>query len=61
MSASNGGLREVTAAVAEGYERLSPGQRRVIDRLLDDTRLGAIISAAELAREAQVSESTVTR
>jgi DNA-binding MurR/RpiR family transcriptional regulator len=61
MGASNGGLREVTTAVAAGYERLSPGQRRVIDRLLDDTRLGAIISAAELAREARVSESTVTR
>jgi DNA-binding MurR/RpiR family transcriptional regulator len=57
----NGGLHEITTAVAEGYERLSPGQRRVIDRLLDDTRLGAIISAAELAREARVSESTVTR
>lgn len=55
------GLREVTAAVADGYERLSPGQRRVIDRLLADTRLGAVISAAELAREAGVSESTVTR
>jgi DNA-binding MurR/RpiR family transcriptional regulator len=60
MSVS-GGLREVTAAVADGYERLSPGQRRVIDRLLADTRLGAVISAAELAREAGVSESTVTR
>jgi DNA-binding MurR/RpiR family transcriptional regulator len=61
MGVVNGGLHEITAAVAEGYERLSPGQRRVIDRLLDDTRLGAIISAAELAREARVSESTVTR
>jgi DNA-binding MurR/RpiR family transcriptional regulator len=60
MSAT-GGLREVTAAVADGYDRLSPGQRRVIDRLLADTRLGAVISAAELAREAGVSESTVTR
>jgi DNA-binding MurR/RpiR family transcriptional regulator len=58
---SGGGLREVTAAVADGYDRLSPGQRRVIDRLLADTRLGAVISAAELAREAGVSESTVTR
>ena len=60
MSATSG-LRAVTAAVADGYERLSPGQRRVIDRLLADTRLGAVISAAELAREAGVSESTVTR
>ena len=55
------GLREITAAVADGYERLSPGQRRVIDHLLADTRVGAVISAAELAREAGVSESTVTR
>lgn len=58
---SGGGLREVAAAVADGYERLSAGQRRVIDRLLDDTRLGAVISATELARDARVSESTVTR
>ncbi len=55
------GLREITTAVADGYERLSPGQRRVIDHLLADTRVGAVISAAELAREAGVSESTVTR
>lgn len=58
---SGGGLREVTAAVAESYDRLSAGQRRVIDRLLDDPRLGAVISASELAHEAGVSESTVTR
>lgn len=56
-----GGLREVAAAVADGYDRLSPGQQRVIDLLLADTRLGAVISAAKLAREAGVSESTVTR
>ena len=55
------GLREITTAVADGYERLSPGQRRVIDHLLADTRVGAVISATELAREAGVSESTVTR
>ena len=57
----NSGLREVLAAVADRYERLSPGQRRVIDRLLADTRLGAVISAPELAQEVGVSESTVTR
>ena len=37
------GLREITTAVADGYERLSPGQRRVIDHLLADTRVGAVI------------------
>ncbi len=55
------GLHEVRESVATGYDRLSPGQRRVIDCLLDDTRLGAVISAGALAREARVSESTVTR
>lgn len=60
-ASAGGGLQEVTAALAEGYERLSPGQRRVIDYLLADTRLGAVISAGELAREVGVSESTVTR
>lgn len=61
VSSRVGGLHEVTAAVAAGYEQLTPGQRRVIDCLLADARLGAVISACELAREARVSESTVTR
>src|SRR3954465_4038089 len=56
-----GGLREVTAAVADGYDRLSPGQQRVIDLLLADTRLGAVISASKLGRAAGGRESTVTR
>src|SRR3954468_23983025 len=51
----------IEAAVAEHYERLSPSQRRVIDRLLMDTRYGAMTSAPELALEVGVSESTVTR
>ena len=55
------GLRSVHAAVAERYDRLSPGQRRVIDRLLADTRYAAVVSAPELALEVGVSESTVTR
>jgi DNA-binding MurR/RpiR family transcriptional regulator len=55
------GLRSVHAAVAEHYDRLSPGQRRVIDRLLADTRYAAVVSAPELAIEVGVSESTVTR
>jgi len=55
------GLGTVHAAVAEHYERLSPGQRRVIDRLLADTRYAAVVSAPQLAHEVGVSESTVTR
>jgi DNA-binding MurR/RpiR family transcriptional regulator len=55
------GLHTVHAAVAERYDRLSPGQRRVIDRLLADTRYAAVVSAPELAVEVGVSESTVTR
>jgi DNA-binding MurR/RpiR family transcriptional regulator len=55
------GLRTVHTAVAERYDRLSPGQRRVIDRLLADTRYAAVVSAPELAQEVGVSESTVTR
>src|SRR5205807_4456399 len=51
----------IELAVATHYERLSPGQRRVIDRLLMDTRYGAMTSAPELAAEVGVSESTVTR
>ena len=55
------GLGTVHAAVAEHYDRLSPGQRRVIDRLLADTRYAAVVSAPQLAHEVGVSESTVTR
>jgi DNA-binding MurR/RpiR family transcriptional regulator len=51
----------IELAVAEHYERLSPSQRRVIDRLLMDTRYGAMTSAPELAADVGVSESTVTR
>jgi DNA-binding MurR/RpiR family transcriptional regulator len=55
------GLESVHLAVAERYDRLSPGQRRVIDRLLADTRYAAVVSAPQLAHEVGVSESTVTR
>jgi DNA-binding MurR/RpiR family transcriptional regulator len=55
------GRRAIEAALASNYERLGPGQRRVIDHLLADVRYGAIISAPELARAARVSGSTVTR
>jgi DNA-binding MurR/RpiR family transcriptional regulator len=51
----------IELAVAEHYERLSRSQRRVIDRLLIDTRYGAMTSAPELAADVGVSESTVTR
>lgn len=55
------GTHAIELAVAEHYERLSPSQRRVIDRLLMDTRYGAMTSAPELAADVGVSESTVTR
>jgi DNA-binding MurR/RpiR family transcriptional regulator len=55
------GLVQVEQAVAARYGVLSRGQRRVIDLLLTDTRRGAVLSAADLAAEASVSESTVTR
>jgi DNA-binding MurR/RpiR family transcriptional regulator len=55
------GRQAIEAALASNYERLGPGQRRVIDRLLADPRYGAVISAPELARAARVSGSTVTR
>lgn len=51
---------EIEEAIAANYERLAPGQRRVIDTVLADKRYAAY-SAAELARELRVSESTVTR
>jgi DNA-binding MurR/RpiR family transcriptional regulator len=61
VAVDRSGLHGVHAAVTEHYERLSPGQRRVIDRLLADTRYAAVVSAPELAHEVGVSESTVTR
>ena len=55
------GVQSIETAVAARYERLSPSQRRVIDRLLMDTRYAAMTSAPELAADVGVSESTVTR
>lgn len=52
---------DIASALATNYSRLGPSQRRVIDRLLEDTRYAAVISASELALEVGVSESTVTR
>lgn len=51
---------EIEEAIAANYERLAPSQRRIIDTVLADKRYAAY-SAAELARELRVSESTVTR
>jgi DNA-binding MurR/RpiR family transcriptional regulator len=53
--------RSLQGALAEHYEELSPSQRRVIDRLLKDTRYGALTSAQDLALELGVSLATVTR
>lgn len=55
------GVAQVERAVAAGYHRLSRGQRLVVDRLIADTYRGAVLSAADLAADAGVSESTVTR
>ena len=55
------GLSEVDRAVDAHYDDLSAGQRRAIDRLLADTRYGAVVSAPQLADAIGVSESTITR
>lgn len=55
------GLSEVDRAIDANYDRLSAGQRRAIDRLLADTRYGAVVSAPQLADAIGVSESTITR
>jgi DNA-binding MurR/RpiR family transcriptional regulator len=54
-------LEDIDAALAAHYGRLSPSQRRAIDRLVADTRYGAIVSPAELARLVNVHPSVVTR
>jgi DNA-binding MurR/RpiR family transcriptional regulator len=54
-------LDDVDAALAAHYGRLSPSQRRAIDRLVADTRYGAVVSPAELARLVNVHPSVVTR
>ncbi len=58
--AQAGGHDQVVAAIAAHDQRLAPSPRRIIDTLLADKRYAAY-SAAELARELRVSESTVTR
>lgn len=55
------GLSEVDRAIDAHYDDLSTGQRRAIDRLLADTRYGAVVSAPQLADAIGVSESTITR
>jgi DNA-binding MurR/RpiR family transcriptional regulator len=55
------GLSEIDRAIEANYDRLSAGQRRVIDRLMADTRYGAVVSAPQLAEAIGVSESTITR
>jgi DNA-binding MurR/RpiR family transcriptional regulator len=55
------GLSEIDRAIAANYDRLSAGQRLAIDRLLADTRYGAVVSAPQLAEAIGISESTITR
>ncbi len=57
----NSGLSEIDRAIEANYDRLSAGQRRAIDRLMADTRYGAVVSAPQLADAIGVSESTITR
>ncbi len=59
--AERNGLDEIDRAVSVNYDKLSAGQRLVIDRLLADTRYGAVVSAPELAGAIGISESTITR
>lgn len=58
---TSNGQPEIERRIAANYHRLTRGQRRAIDRLLFDIRYAAVTSAPELALEANVSESTVTR
>jgi DNA-binding MurR/RpiR family transcriptional regulator len=60
-TASHTGLSEIDRAIDESYDKLSAGQRRAIDKLLSDTRYGAVVSAPQLAEAIGVSESTITR
>jgi DNA-binding MurR/RpiR family transcriptional regulator len=55
------GLSEIDRAIAANYDKLSAGQRLAIDRLLADTRYGAVVSAPQLAEAVGISESTITR
>lgn len=55
------GLHDIQSAIAANYDRLTAGQRKVIDRMLSDTRYAAVTSAPGLAAEVGVSESTITR
>lgn len=57
---SDRGSDAIEQAVARHYDSLSPSQKRVIDRLLEDKRYAAF-TAADLARDVGVNESTVTR
>lgn len=60
-SSSGDGLHDIQSAIAANYDRLTAGQRKVIDRMLADTRYAAVTSAPGLAAEVGVSESTITR
>lgn len=52
---------DLPAAVAQHYEELTAAQRRAIDLLLGDIRYGAVVSTEQLAEDAGVSRSVLTR
>ena len=47
--------------IREAYDRLTPGQHRIVRLLLESPHEVAFLSAAELGRRAEVSDSTVVR
>lgn len=52
---------EVLNRIRDKFASMSPSQRRVADAILKDPEAAAFFNVAELARQADVSDSTVTR
>lgn len=47
--------------IRKAYDRLTPGQHRIVQLVLEAPHEAAFLSAAELGRRAKVSDSTVVR
>jgi len=52
---------EVLKRMMDNYAHMSPSQQRIADVILKDPETSAFFNVAELARAADVSDSTVTR